>query len=177
MEIDQLIENTADELISRIHASKALAVFAKRRAKFEGWLKVELVDILLKRGINGVVPEQGRIDVSFGDVAIELKTVNTNYRDGIADNLTRPITKNIADLIEDITNHRGAKSAGFKYKYIIYIVFPLDEKDSGWAIHLKKIEDLLGESCYVQKFRFDGTENSVGGCLYYGRVLDRGLVY
>ena len=113
MEVQDLIDRTADELIQRIQASKGLGVFAKRRAKFEGWLKVELIDILCKNGVDGVVPEAGRIDVSFDDVAIELKTVNTNYRDGIAENLVRPITKNIRGVIKDIDNHRGNKSKVF----------------------------------------------------------------
>ena len=86
MEIQDLIDHTAEELIQRIKDSRGLAVFAKRRAKFEGWLKVELIDILIKRGFGNVVPEAGLVDVSFGDVAIELKTVNTNYRDGVAEN-------------------------------------------------------------------------------------------
>jgi len=174
MEIQELIDLTAKELIQRIEGSRGLAVFAKRRAKFEGWLKVELIDLLLKNGVKNVVPEVGLIDVSFGEVAIELKTVNTNYRDGIAENLTRPITKNIADVVEDIKNHRGKKSIEFLYKYVIFVVFPIGEKDEiGWKTHLQKINDELGESCHPYPFKFHGTKNSVSGRLYYGRVTDR----
>lgn len=173
MELQELIDYTADELVRRIQSSKGLALFAKRRAKFEGWLKVELIDILMKNGIEDVLPEAGLIDVSFGKVAIELKTVNTNYRDGIAKNLTRPITKNIEDVIEDITNHRGNKSSKFPCKYIIFIVFPLNELNAGWKGHLQKIEIGLGGPCHPRYFTFDGTDKSVSGCLYYGRVVDR----
>jgi hypothetical protein len=176
MEVQELIDRTADELVKRIQASKGLAVFAKRRAKFEGWLKVELIDILLKNGVKDVVPEAGLVDVSFGEVAIELKTVNTNYRDGIADNLIRPITKNVEDVIEDIKNHRGTKSIKFIYKYIIFIVFPLSKKNTGWNTHLQKIEKDLGETCHARYFTFDGTEESVSGCLYFGRVMDGELI-
>ena len=170
--MQELTDRTAKELIVRIQASEGLAVFAKRRAKFEGWLKVELIDILLKNGVENVVPEAGHVDVSFGDVAIELKTVNTNYRDGIADNLARPITKNIEDVIEDIENHRGKKSERFLIRYIVFIVFPLNEETAGWKAHLGKIEGKLGGSCHPHYFRFDGTNESVSGCLYYGRVVD-----
>lgn len=68
MKVEELKNLTADELVRRIQASAALDVFARRRAKFEGWLKVELIDILIKKGYEGAVPEQGRIDVSFGKV-------------------------------------------------------------------------------------------------------------
>jgi hypothetical protein len=73
MNLKELINLTADELIKRMQSSYALGVFAKRRATFEGWLKVELIDVLLRKGFTDAVPEQGLIDVSFGDVGIELK--------------------------------------------------------------------------------------------------------
>src|SRR5437868_690772 len=147
MQLQDLIHITADELIRRVEKSRALGVFARRRAKFEGWLKVELIDILINKGYDAV-PEQDLIDVSFGDVAgdvaIELKTVNTNYRDGIADQKTRPITKNIKDVIQDIEKHMGNE---FPHKFIIFVVFPLNEAHTGWKSHLAKIQEELGDDC------------------------------
>jgi len=170
MELQELMDGTAAELIGRIQASKGLGVFAKRRAKFEGWLKVELIDILLKNGIQNVVPEAGLVDVSFGNVAIELKTVNTNYRDGIADDLIRPITMNVKDIIEDIRHHRGVKSEKFAFKYIVFIVFPLGEEQRGWQAHLNKIQDALCNECRPHFFKFGGSH--ISGCLYFGEVGD-----
>jgi len=176
MEVQELIDCTADELVRRIQSSNALAVFARRRAKFEGWLKVELIDILLKYGVKDVVPEEGRIDVSFGNVAIELKTVNTNYRDGIAASQTRPITKNIKGVIEDIKKHRTGKSKAFSLRYIIFIVFPLNEETVRWNVHLTRIENDLGNACHPRYFTFGKQENCVSGCLYYGQVSERELI-
>ena len=171
MEIQELINRTAIELTKRIEDSQALLVFAKRRAKFEGWLKVELIDILLKSGIENVVPEAELIDVSFEDVAIELKTVNTNYRDRnrIAGSTVRPITRNVDSIIADIAKHRKRKSA-HKHKYVIFIVFPLEENHRNWDVQLTKIQDALCNDCRPHFFNFGGLENSISGCLYFGKV-------
>ena len=176
MNLKQLIDVTSEELVKRMRASTALAVFARRRAKFEGWLKVELIDILLKNGVDDAVPEQGLIDVSFRDVAIELKTVNTNYRDGIADLKARTITENIKSVIKDIGKHRRNE---FPHKFIIFVVFPLNESHVGWKTHLDRIEKELGDACSGLYFRFKkaGLNNqSVSGCLYYGKVMNQDLV-
>ena len=166
MNITDLMDLTTNELVRRIQASYALSVFAKRRAKFEGWLKVELIDILIKNGVPDVVPEHGLIDVSFGDVAVELKTVNTNFRDVNADNRTRPITKNISSVIQDIAKHRKNK---FLHKFIVFVVFPLHEGHSGWNAHLKRIEEHLGGQCSSHYFQFREADG-VSGCIFYGEV-------
>ncbi len=160
MTVDELVEATANHLIQRIRKSGALGVFAKRRAKFEGWLKVELIDILLSKGYNAV-PEHGLIDVTFENVAIELKTVNTNYRDNIADNLIRPITKNIKSVIKDINKHRANK---IENKFVIFIVFPSNDTHHDWQRHLQKIDDALGETCCARPFKF---KSGIAGTIYY----------
>lgn len=171
MNIKKLVNLTADELIDRIQASRALDVFAKQRAKFEGWLKVELIDILIKQGIEDAVPEHGLIDVSFGKVAIELKTVNTNYRDGLSDNKGKPITKNVQSVIRDVQKHR---ENDFPHKYIIFVVFPLNDLHHKWLTHLDRIETELGSVCSSRSFTFKKTDDessSISGRLYYGKVI------
>lgn len=166
MDISDLIDITAKELVRRIQASAALSIFASRRAKFEGWLKVELIDILIKNGVKDVVPEHDRIDISFGNVAIELKTVNTNYRDTHAENRQRPIVKNISSVIQDVAKHRVNK---FEHKFILFVVFPLNEEHVRWNPHLKKIEESLGGQCSSHYFRFR-EEDGVSACIFYGKV-------
>lgn len=166
MKLEELIDFTADQLVNRIQSSNALAIFATRRAKFEGWLKVELIDILISNGLKAV-PEEGLIDVSFDNTAIELKTINTNYRDGIAEIKGRPITKNIKSVINDIQKHRQNK---FPNKFVIFIVFPLGDRHTNWSNHLKKIEHELGEVCQKRVFEFKNA--GVKGVLYYGKVND-----
>ena len=89
LKIKQILFN---ELKPRLESNKGLAIFAKERAKFEGWLKVELIEIL-SNYFDDITPENNRIDITFEDWAIELKTVNTNIRYKNVINKQRPITK------------------------------------------------------------------------------------
>jgi hypothetical protein len=168
MDLRTLVDITADELVNRMESSRSLGVFAKHRAKFEGWLKVELVDILIRQG-HDAVPEHDRIDVCFGGeyegIAIELKAVNTNYRDGIAENKVRPITKNIQGVLDDIEKHW---KNNFPHKFVIFVAFPLDVTHAKWKSHLKIIEEQLGAPCWRPRY-FTFT-SGVGGSLYYGKV-------
>ncbi len=175
MEIPELIDLTAKELVQRIEGSRGLAVFAKQRAKFEGWLKVELIDILLKGGIDNVLPEAGLTDVSFENVAIELKTVNTSYGNTYAERKTRPITMNVNSVIKDIENHRKGKSA-HKNKFVLFIVFPLEKGKQEWEqIHLKRINEALCNDCTPHPFYFADLDGEISGCIYYGKVGEKPL--
>lgn len=166
MELAELVKLTAEDLVARMEKSPALGVFAKHRAKFEGWLKVELIEILIAKEFEAV-PEYCRIDICIENigVAIELKTVNTNYRDGIAENKTRPITKNIQDVLDDVAKHARNQ---FPDKFIIFVVFPISKVHDNWKKHLALVEEHLGEACWEPRnFSF---ESGVGGSIYYGRV-------
>ena len=79
MEFQKLRKLLFDEMKPKLENNQGLSIFAKERAKFEGWLKVELCDSLSKY-FTDVAPERNRIDVTFDDWAIQLKTVNTNIR-------------------------------------------------------------------------------------------------
>lgn len=120
------------------------------------------------------MPEAGLMDVSFGNVAIELKTVNTNYRDKfrIADPMFRPITENVNGVIQDIEKHRRGKSA-HEHKFVIFVVFPLDKDGHDkWNSHLFKIEAALGSTCRCEFFNFSNSAGKISGCLYYGKVCE-----
>ncbi len=78
MEFDEISEIIFGQLTPKLESNQGVSIFAKERAKFEGWLKVELCDSLLK--YYQVVPENNRVDITFNGWAIELKTVNTNIR-------------------------------------------------------------------------------------------------
>lgn len=162
MTLDQLVDTTADDLAKRISRSVALGVFSRQRAKFEGWLKVELIDILISKGFDAR-PEQGLIDVTFQNVAIELKTVNTNYRDNIAENMIRPITNNVDAVIQDINNLHGNP---IENKFVIFVVFPSNDGHQ-WGRHLQRINETLEEDCCAKSFEF---QSGVSGTINYGRV-------
>ena len=106
MTIQQLYNISVDSIVNKIQNSHGLNRFAHRRAKFECWLKVELIDSLVRAGFNAL-PEIGLIDVSFDSVAIELKTINTNIRYENVINTTRPITKNTNGVVLGIESLRG----------------------------------------------------------------------
>jgi len=98
MEFKDLANLIFDEIKLKLENNQGLSIFAKERAKFEGWLKVELCDSLSKY-FKDVAPERNRFDVTFENWAIELKTVNTNIRYENVKNKTRPITKNTQGVI------------------------------------------------------------------------------
>jgi len=99
-----------------------------------------------------------------GLCAIELKTMNTNYRCVGAINKTRPITKNVEKIIEDIEKLKKSK---YKYRMMIFVVFPLPGvKKPEWISHLDKIRPNFKElNCMQFKFK-----NGIPGVIYYGFI-------
>lgn len=164
MTTQELFDLTVDHIVTRIHQSFGLTKFAHRRSKFEGWLKVELIDVLVQKGFDAL-PEVGWIDVSFDKVGIELKTVNTNIRYPDVINTIRPITKNIQGIIQDIEN---LKNTTFIDKFVVFIVFPITHDNKKWeTLFNSRIIDRL-ENCLHRQFTFG---NGIPGVIYYGRVL------
>lgn len=163
MTTQELFDLTAEHIVCRIQNSVGLTKFAHRRAKFEGWLKVELIDILVQQGQNAL-PEIGRIDISFDTVGVELKTVNTNIRYPNVINTTRPITKNIAGIIEDIESLRTTE---FVDKFVVFIVFPITHDNNYWQTQFQRITCNLENYLYRQ-FSFG---DNIPGVIYYGKVV------
>jgi hypothetical protein len=110
-----------------------------------------------------VVPERNRVDISFEDWAIELKTVNTNYRFKNVEKKTRPITKNIKGVINDIEK---LKALEYTNKSVMFVVFPLTLDNKDWLTHLEKIKEQLIKLKYIE-FYFKG---KIPGVLYFGLV-------
>lgn len=141
-----------EQIIEERGALVALA--ARQRAKFEGWLKFELADKAQREGASEVRVEPvlpgGRADLSFvlaGERHIvELKTPNTNYRIEGVEALTRPITKNIASIVEDA--EKLARCGG---GVIAFILFPLRPKDRAWENYLLRIGQGIGRSLIVDE--------------------------
>lgn len=167
MNFTELSKIILESLSNRLTKSFGLSVFAKERAKFEGWLKVEVCDILLCNNINNVVPEKHRIDIMCDGWAIELKTANTNYRYSNVVNKHRPITKNVQGVIDDIEQLRkSSKLAGVK-KAVLFVVFPVSHLKSEWQEHLNKIKQYLSNEIVYKSFMFN---NGVKGVIYLGQV-------
>ena len=149
-------------LEKRLKHKKALSIFATERAKFEGWLKVEMCDILLEK-FDDVYPEKNWIDITFSDWAIELKTANTNKRYDNAKNKNKPITNNVKGVLKDIEKLTNQK---IKNKAVLFIVFPIEHKNNKWQSHLKKISTNLQKLIH-KEFKFN---NGLPGVIYFGLI-------
>jgi hypothetical protein len=125
----ELFASCLNDLLGR----PALSIALRQRAKFEGWLKIELAHALEDRGASvsleaGVPGTRYRADVRATlpgpeEAYIMLKTVNTNFRFSGISSLTRPITKNIRGVIEDVSKLRA--SASEAPRLVIFPVFPV----------------------------------------------------
>jgi len=162
MKFEDLSKLIFGEIKPKLESNRGISIFAKERAKFEGWLKAELCESLSKH-FPSVTPEKNRIDIAFDDWAIELKTVNTNYRYENAENKTRPITKNIQGVIDDIEK---LKHVSYDNKAILFIAFPTTHRHKNWQTHLQKISILL-RRIEFKEFKFG---NGIPGVIYFGLV-------
>ena len=134
------MEQQLNDILVNILKSRQDLVFIaiKQRAKFEGWLKFELANELRKLYPDTCVEKcmSGKlVDVFSNDSCIELKTPNTSYRHDGCENRTRPITNNIASIIDDIN---ALKKIGVD-SYIAFIMFPIDNNGK-YKSHIDKID-------------------------------------
>ena len=166
MNFEKLWNNISQDIANRLSSHSGLKFFAQNRAKFEGWLKVELCDILSKH-TNNIIPEKDRIDIVVENWAIELKTINTNYRCANCENKIRPITKNIQGIIDDIAQLKN--NSRYINKAVAFVVFPLPKGTSKWQQHIGKITNKLAEIKEIN-FKFI---NNINGKFYLGLIKDR----
>ena len=162
MEFEDLANLIFDKIKLKLENNQGLSIFAKERAKFEGWLKVELCDSLSKY-FKDVAPERNRIDVTFENWAIELKTVNTNISYKNVKNKHRPITENIKGVIKDIEK---LKSTGYTSRAILFVVFPITHGNKYWQVQLQRISKLLREIKHIN-FNF---KDEIPGVVYFGLI-------
>lgn len=167
LEFIKIKEIIFNELKPKLESNKGLAIFARQKAKFEGWLKVELVEIL-SNYFYDISPENNRIDITFKDKvnkdwAIELKTINTNMRYENVIGKIRPTTLNIKDAIHDIEK---LKLTTYVNKVILFIAFPAENKNQKWQMHLNKIKNKLKQIEYME-FYFS---NKIPGVIYLGKI-------
>ena len=163
MTFEELWNILEKEVPNKINQHNGLNFFVKNRAKFEGWFKVELCDILSNHTDN-ITPEKDRIDIVFDDWALELKTSNTNYRYTDVENKTKPVTKNVTSIIKDIIDLRNNKN--YNKKAVIFIIFPLSETTKAWDEHISKIKKEL-KDLKEKEFNF---KSGISAILYCGLV-------
>jgi hypothetical protein len=159
---DQIYELILSDLVPKIEAHAGLSVFARERAKFEGWFKVELLSTLTKK-CKDVVPEKDRVDICLEDWAIELKTVNTNITYPGVKTKTRPITRNTDAVIKDIEKLKRLKT---RNSAVSFIVFPIEPDNKDWAVQLNRIK-LHTKEMRSHPFKFS---TGIPAVLYFALV-------
>lgn len=130
----------------------------RQKAKFEGWLKIELFysiwDKLLDRNQDSEIELERsyhhntkcHCDIFFctpkkKHVYLELKTINTNYdcNSNLIMKKTKPITKNVRSVIEDAKKLRKIKNKKAK-RVVAFVVYPLCKGElKEWNYHESKI--------------------------------------
>lgn len=162
MEFEALSELVFSELRPKLEEHEGLSIFVRERAKFEGWLKVEVCDSLTKH-FDDVTPENERIDITFQDWAIELKTINTNIKFEGVKSKTRPITKNTQAVIDDI---KKLRLTGYRNRAVLFVVFPIWHSNENWQRQLNRISERLSRIDFIE-FNF---RRKIPGALYFGLV-------
>lgn len=143
-----VIRHTISHLLSR--RMDVLLLACRQRAKFEGWLKFELASALAAQAdVQNVVLEDGyssgrRSDISFSlngkTWYVELKTPNVNWRAAGIENRTRPITKNIDSLIEDVRKLK--RDCASQLGLAVFCLFPIPSRI--WKLEREKLAYHMG---------------------------------
>ena len=100
-------------------------------------------NLVVESDTSGKGLKRSRSDISFlwegQRYDLELKTPNTNWRmPGVA-NLTRPITKNIASIVEDA--QKTPAEGGILI--VAFVLFPVPRGDILWKDYLTRISKEL----------------------------------
>jgi hypothetical protein len=144
--MDERIRHWIGEILAG--HKQLLAIAIRQRAKFEGWLKFELAAQAERYGATAVEVESASNDpdskYARSDIAfhlsgirydIELKTPNTNWRMPGVVNTTRPVTKNIAEIIFDAQKLYRCPGQGI----VAFVLFPIPSGDNQWRKYLERI--------------------------------------
>jgi hypothetical protein len=162
MNFNEFFRFLTRQIVPKMQRHQGLAVFARNRSKFEGWLKVELVDSL-SRHFDDVQPEHNRVDVTFDSWVVELKTPNTNIRFPNVFNRARPIALNVKNIISDVSKLRRLRVPN---RAIVFVAFPTRHNNPRWQKQLLKISRRGVELKYYE-FSFAG---DIPAVIYCGKV-------
>ena len=177
------VPNIAKAILKDItlRRTDVMAVAVPQRAKYEGWLKMELAAALAHlegvqmMDIEPPYPRGGRADLSFqADRTtwyVELKTSNTSWRASGLENRRRPIHKNISRIIADIAKLRE-KCPPAK-GLMVFTLFPVptriwNNEREQLRYHLRRIEceSGLARDSLLDHSDFVRLDPQFGVCLF-----------
>ena len=176
-------EYIADTIKKILSKNKDLLEIAfRQRAKFEGWLKFEIAKEFQKSGKDTKVEysiAKGHVDLFADNCLIELKTPNTSYTCERVDPKTRPITKNVNDIIYDINKLGELRKISEDPCYdlfIAFVMFPIDKDEdkntkSKYIEHVNRIENhIQAQGLQIIKDERTVTINSIPALVYVAKV-------
>ena len=177
-----MLDKIVNKLIDTISQHGGCAIFAEKRAKFEGWVKVELARIFSELGYE-VEPEKlyfidkehqverHQVDL-FSEsgntgLCVELKTVNTSYKGILAKKKTRPITMNVNSVLEDLEKLSAIKGANPQVEcYVLFLVYPCESGNEHWQMHERRLKS----RCASLSRRAFSFKNGERGLVYVAKV-------
>ena len=152
----------------------------QQRSKFEGWLKFELAGALINQSgfaricLEDNYDSNGRSDISLEFHGqkwhIEMKTANANWRIEGVESKTRPITRNMQSIVEDIDVLKQ-KSKPFR-GMAVFCIFPVPERIWKSRIelnnHLQKIEKAcdFAEETLIRSANYIQVTSTFGICAF-----------
>jgi hypothetical protein len=170
MEPDVLVRGWIAEVI-QAHTD-LLAIAIRQRAKFEGWLKFELAahaqlngasQVAVEAATDGMTRSRGDLTFYHGGEKChaELKTCNTNWRmEGVLD-LHRPVTKNVAAIVDDARKLSTSDGLGV----VAVCMFPVGCHDTRWTQYLQRLSDAVGVPLSADRHTIRVSVPLRGGCL------------
>jgi hypothetical protein len=163
----QLVRTKIENIIES--RSSALWTAIRQRAKFEGWLKIELAaaleeDARVECQLEAPVGDGLRcdlfIDHDLTRLYVELKTIGSSWRVPCVENKTKDTTNNIRDVIADVEKLRRAKE--YAKCVVAFVEFPVPEEGEKCRRHLKYISEVTkvpfgDDDCYrLMPIEFEG---------------------
>ncbi len=132
-------------------AAPILNIHLPKRAKFERYLQSVLANSLLIKYKDTEIEKEypsnknSHVDIYFKGTYVELKTPNTNYVVAGIKPLSKPITKNVQSVIDDINKLRSAGVDGV----VAFVLFPIGAS-SNYLKHVARVKGVLGHKSYEE---------------------------
>ncbi len=169
MEFEKLTGIVFDGLAPILANHRGALLFARERAQFDDWLKVELCRVLAEAGCEPE-PDKGKVEIAVDGWALEARTINTNIPCEGAKNKKLKASKNVDALIKDIWKLTSpGKSTAYTHRAVVFLAYPTAHDNERWqSVHLSRISS---EVIRLERREFDFSDD-LPGVLYFGLCSD-----
>ena len=164
MNCDDLCKLLFDGLKPTLESHRGAAALGRERTEFEGWLKIEACRVLEEHGLT-VVPDDGKFDITFGDWALDIRTIPTNIPCAAAQTKKFKTTTAIEALIKDIWRLTSpGRAVAASKRGVLFAVYPAEHDNERWqSMHLSRISTEVVRLQH-EPFAFAG---GIPGLLYF----------